>query len=53
MNTLLEQNSLSAEPHVADPAGLDFHLRSSGGRYAPGDPNAVNDWVTDPPIRRQ
>jgi len=40
-NTGHEQNSFSAEPHVADPAGGDFHLRSFSGRWTPG------GWVTD------
>ncbi|MHC5054459.1 MAG: right-handed parallel beta-helix repeat-containing protein [Planctomycetota bacterium] len=37
-----EQNGLSAEPHVVDPMGGDFHLRSFSGRYT------ATGWVSDP-----
>jgi hypothetical protein len=40
--------NLNVDPLFADPAALDYHLRSAGGRFTPG--GFVNDGVTSPAI---
>jgi parallel beta-helix repeat protein len=45
-------NSISADPLFADPAGGDFHLQSTEGRYDPATAAWVTDAVSSPSIDR-
>lgn len=43
---LADANSMIDDPRFADPAGEDFHPRSTGGRWSVADTNFVMDVIT-------